>query len=49
MFFVGGGVGDNQLRISLEDLLNADEQGRWWLVGSAWAGKDETQKPSGRN
>ncbi|XP_060588437.1 nucleolar MIF4G domain-containing protein 1-like [Ruditapes philippinarum] len=34
-----GQFGDNQLHISLEDLLNAEEKGKWWLVGSAWDGK----------
>lgn len=24
------------LKIPLEDLLNANERGRWWIVGSAW-------------
>ncbi|CAH1108463.1 unnamed protein product [Psylliodes chrysocephalus] len=28
------------LNISLEDLLKADERGRWWVVGSAWIGND---------
>ncbi|KAK3923785.1 Nucleolar MIF4G domain-containing protein 1 [Frankliniella fusca] len=27
-----------ELKISLEDLLNAEERGRWWIVGSAWTG-----------
>ncbi|KAJ9584417.1 hypothetical protein L9F63_021237 [Diploptera punctata] len=27
-----------ELKISLEDLLKADERGRWWVVGSAWTG-----------
>ncbi|XP_069672026.1 nucleolar MIF4G domain-containing protein 1 [Periplaneta americana] len=27
-----------ELKISLEDLLKADERGRWWVVGSAWSG-----------
>ncbi|KAL1497289.1 hypothetical protein ABEB36_008279 [Hypothenemus hampei] len=27
------------LNISLEDLLNADKRGKWWVVGSAWSGK----------
>ncbi|KAF5287461.1 hypothetical protein FQA39_LY04089 [Lamprigera yunnana] len=27
------------LNISLEDLLNAEEYGKWWIVGSAWSGK----------
>lgn len=26
------------LNISLEDLLNADNRGKWWVVGSAWTG-----------
>ncbi|XP_066254134.1 nucleolar MIF4G domain-containing protein 1 homolog [Euwallacea similis] len=30
------------LNISLEDLRNADERGKWWVVGSAWTGKIET-------
>ncbi|XP_067011614.2 nucleolar MIF4G domain-containing protein 1 [Anabrus simplex] len=27
-----------ELKISLEDLLKAEERGRWWVVGSAWSG-----------
>lgn len=30
-----------ELSISLEDLLKVEEQGRWWIVGSAW----EQDKP----
>jgi nucleolar MIF4G domain-containing protein 1 len=26
----------NMLNVSLEDYLNVNEQGRWWIVGSAW-------------
>eukprot|EP00039_Didymoeca_costata_P003007 m.64481 g.64481 ORF g.64481 m.64481 type:complete len:1058 (-) comp11653_c1_seq1:47-3220(-) len=26
------------LRVSWEDIVEADTRGRWWLVGSAWAG-----------
>ena len=33
---------DMQLRISLEELLTAEDQGRWWLVGSAWSGRDSS-------
>uniref|UniRef100_K7GIM2 Nucleolar MIF4G domain-containing protein 1 n=2 Tax=Pelodiscus sinensis TaxID=13735 RepID=K7GIM2_PELSI len=29
---------DTQLRVSLESLLNADQVGRWWIVGSSWSG-----------
>ena len=33
----------NPLRLSLKDLLNADEAGRWWIVGGTWIGY---QKPN---
>ena len=26
------------LNITLEDLLKADQRGKWWVVGSAWTG-----------
>lgn len=29
------------VRIPWQDLLNADDKGRWWLVGSAWAGRNQ--------
>lgn len=32
------------LRIGLEDLLKAEERGRWWLIGSAWTNVAETEK-----
>ncbi|XP_059152514.1 nucleolar MIF4G domain-containing protein 1-like [Physella acuta] len=35
-------LGDDQLNISLEDLLKADQVGRWWIVGSAWEGRKDT-------
>ncbi|XP_059054861.1 nucleolar MIF4G domain-containing protein 1 homolog [Achroia grisella] len=41
------------LRISLHDLLLADEKGKWWVVGSAWEGNHtraedkSTVKPPG--
>uniref|UniRef100_A0A336M238 CSON007788 protein n=1 Tax=Culicoides sonorensis TaxID=179676 RepID=A0A336M238_CULSO len=28
------------LNITMDDLLNADKRGKWWLVGSAWAGNE---------
>ncbi|XP_071477720.1 nucleolar MIF4G domain-containing protein 1-like [Diadema antillarum] len=37
---------DSTLRISLADLLKADERGRWWIVGSAWSGHGPKQEPS---
>ncbi|XP_025414440.1 nucleolar MIF4G domain-containing protein 1 [Sipha flava] len=30
-----------ELAISYEDLLNADNKGRWWIVGSAWKGDEQ--------
>ncbi|XP_053714338.1 nucleolar MIF4G domain-containing protein 1 [Synchiropus splendidus] len=29
---------DMKLRVSLENLLSADQVGRWWIVGSSWSG-----------
>lgn len=26
------------IRVTLDDLLNAETKGKWWLVGAAWAG-----------
>ncbi|CAL1535331.1 unnamed protein product [Lymnaea stagnalis] len=34
-------LGEDQLNISLEDLLKADHVGRWWIVGSAWDGRKD--------
>ena len=35
----------SQLNISFKDLINANELGRWWIVGSAWSLK-ENEKSS---
>lgn len=41
------------LRISLDDILNADTKGRWWKVGASWVGnqfrfsEDSQQEASG--
>ncbi|KAG2522350.1 hypothetical protein JM18_003893 [Phytophthora kernoviae] len=35
---------NNPLRVSLHELLNADEDGRWWVVGGTWVGY---QQPKG--
>nr|CAH7733343.1 unnamed protein product [Callosobruchus chinensis] len=46
--FIRKGNYVTQLNISLEDLLKADEKGRWWVVGSAWSGTkvtDQQQTP----
>ncbi|XP_042902712.1 nucleolar MIF4G domain-containing protein 1 [Parasteatoda tepidariorum] len=34
--YVRKGSSIQELVISYEDLLKADERGRWWIVGSAW-------------
>lgn len=39
-------LGDGQLHIGLTDLINAEERGRWWLVGSAWEGPTEEKQPA---
>uniref|UniRef100_A0AAR5QBH3 MI domain-containing protein n=1 Tax=Dendroctonus ponderosae TaxID=77166 RepID=A0AAR5QBH3_DENPD len=40
--FIRKGNYVSPLNISLEDLLNAEQRGKWWVVGSAWTGKTET-------
>ncbi|VEN41663.1 unnamed protein product [Callosobruchus maculatus] len=42
--FIRKGNYVTQLNISLEDLLKADEKGRWWVVGSAWSGSRNTDQ-----
>ncbi|XP_069109794.1 nucleolar MIF4G domain-containing protein 1-like [Argopecten irradians] len=44
VYLRGQGLGVGQLRISLEDLLQAGVKGRWWVVGSAWTGRDQQQQ-----
>ncbi|KAB1275895.1 Nucleolar MIF4G domain-containing protein 1 [Camelus dromedarius] len=35
----GAGSGtETQLRVSWDNILNAEQTGRWWIVGSAWSG-----------
>lgn len=41
--FVRPGNHVTTLAITMEDLLKADERGKWWLVGSAWAGDEKIQ------
>ncbi|XP_038077410.1 nucleolar MIF4G domain-containing protein 1-like [Patiria miniata] len=31
---------DATLQISLEHLLSVEERGRWWIIGSSWAGNE---------
>ncbi|KAK2586775.1 hypothetical protein KPH14_011802 [Odynerus spinipes] len=45
--FIHKGKSIVKLNISLEDLLKADERGKWWIVGCAWSGNrnlDEGKK-----
>ena len=32
------GCQPSPMAVSMKDLLEANSKGRWWLVGSAWAG-----------
>ncbi|KAJ8953596.1 hypothetical protein NQ318_003020 [Aromia moschata] len=41
--FIRKGNYVTQLNISLEDLLKAEERGKWWVVGSAWAGNNVSE------
>ena len=34
----------SQFNISLEDLLQVNERGKWWVVGSAWSGNNDLTK-----
>ena len=38
------GATTDPFKIRMSDLLRADERGRWWVVGSAWAGKNEDEE-----
>lgn len=37
---------DTRLRVSLENILEADKVGRWWIVGSSWSGAPMIGQPS---
>ncbi|CAN9506351.1 unnamed protein product [Ophioblennius macclurei] len=37
---------DMKLRVSLENLLAAEQVGRWWIVGSSWSGAPMISKQS---
>lgn len=37
------GNANNALRISLHELLHADKDGRWWIVGGTWVGYQQQQ------
>jgi nucleolar MIF4G domain-containing protein 1 len=34
------------LRLTLDDLLNTDRRGKWWLVGASWRGTSPPPTPS---
>jgi nucleolar MIF4G domain-containing protein 1 len=36
---------ESSLRISLQDILNADTKGRWWKVGASWVGNQFRYAP----
>ena len=38
--FLRPGADTTPLNVKLEDLLSAETRGRWWIVGSAWSGRD---------
>lgn len=43
--FVRNGNYVTALAITMDDLLNAEERGKWWLVGSAWTGSTKDVSP----
>ncbi|XP_012235788.2 nucleolar MIF4G domain-containing protein 1 [Linepithema humile] len=47
--FIHKGNSVTQFNVSLKDLLEADERGKWWIIGSAWSGvkdNDNLEKTS---
>ncbi|EFN71840.1 Nucleolar MIF4G domain-containing protein 1 [Camponotus floridanus] len=36
--FIHKGNSVTQFNVTLEDLLEVDERGKWWIIGSAWSG-----------
>ncbi|KOC65903.1 Nucleolar MIF4G domain-containing protein 1 [Habropoda laboriosa] len=38
-----------QFHVSLEDLLHADENGKWWIIGSAWSGPNNVHNKAATN
>lgn len=49
--FAGKGSGDSCMRVTLKDILDIGQKGRWWKVGASWVGNqysqsvDEKRKP----
>ncbi|XP_014478032.1 PREDICTED: nucleolar MIF4G domain-containing protein 1 [Dinoponera quadriceps] len=42
--FIRKGSSVTQFNVTLEDLLEVDERGKWWIVGSAWSGLKDIGK-----
>lgn len=42
------GTSDTCLRVSLQDLLNAETKGRWWRTGASWVGKQQADDEKAR-
>ncbi|KAL6264325.1 hypothetical protein P5V15_004434 [Pogonomyrmex californicus] len=42
--FIHKGNSITQFNVTLEDLLEVDERGKWWIVGSAWSGLKDIGK-----
>lgn len=40
---VGAKSGDLCLRVTMQDLLDVDKKGRWWIAGASWKAKDESE------
>ena len=34
------------LKVTLEDIEHCETRGKWWLVGSAWSGRDQEASKS---
>ncbi len=41
-----GGYNENPLRVTWTDMISVQDKGRWWLVGSSWAGSGPQQPSS---
>ncbi|XP_029663405.1 nucleolar MIF4G domain-containing protein 1 homolog [Formica exsecta] len=42
--FIHKGNSVTQFNVTLEDLLEVDERGKWWIIGSAWSGLKDITK-----
>jgi len=41
--FAGKGSGDSCMRVTLQDILDIGQKGRWWKVGASWVGNQYNQ------